>query len=287
MSLLSPPLQAFLAIVQHRTVHAAAAALHMTQTAVTQRIRGLEQRLKITLFVRSRRGMALTPEGEALLQYCLGAQELEGDVLAKLSGHATDAVVQVCISGPSSVMHSRVIPRCVEVLQRFPQLLIHFDISDTRDVLKSLRSGRCQFAILPEAALTREVQYKNLHPEQYVLVTCPQWKNRRLSEIIKSERIIDFNPSDTMTYAYLKHFHLYEHADHDRHYANRIESIALLIAQGTGYGVLTREFCQPYLSSGQLVVLNKEKEYTYQQVMVWYERPEPAAYFKAVIDAIE
>lgn len=286
MSLLSPPLQAFLAIVQQRTVHGAADSLHMTQTAVTQRIRGLEQRLKTTLFVRSRRGMALTPEGEALLHYCLGAQELEGEVLAKMSGSAQDAVVQVCITGPSSVMHTRVIPSCLDVMRQFPQLLLNFDISDTRDVLKSLRSGRCQFAILPEEALTREVKYKPLQAEVYVLVSCPQWKNRRLNEIIKQERIIDFNPSDMMTYQYLKNFHLYEHANHDRHYANRIESIALMIANGMGYGVLTREFIQPYLTSGQLVILNQDKELNYLQVMAWYERPEPPAYFKAIIDAI-
>lgn len=46
MSLLPPALEAFLAIAQLKTVHGAARQLHMTQTAITQRIRSLESRLR-------------------------------------------------------------------------------------------------------------------------------------------------------------------------------------------------------------------------------------------------
>lgn len=42
MSLLSPSLEAFLAVVRHKTVHGAAATIHLMQTAVTQRIRSVE-----------------------------------------------------------------------------------------------------------------------------------------------------------------------------------------------------------------------------------------------------
>ena len=62
MILLDPQLHAFEAIVKTGTVHAAAKLLHLTQTAVTQRLRMLEQKMKTTLFIRSRRGMQLTTE---------------------------------------------------------------------------------------------------------------------------------------------------------------------------------------------------------------------------------
>lgn len=53
MSLLSPQLKAFMAIIDAKTVHAAASILNITQTAVTQRLRNLEAQLKTTLFIRS------------------------------------------------------------------------------------------------------------------------------------------------------------------------------------------------------------------------------------------
>ena len=60
MSLLSPPLEAFVAIVRSKTVISAAKDLGLTQTGVTQRIRVLETQLRTTLFIRSRSGMRLT-----------------------------------------------------------------------------------------------------------------------------------------------------------------------------------------------------------------------------------
>jgi LysR family transcriptional regulator (chromosome initiation inhibitor) len=86
MRLLDPRLKAFLKISQIGTVFGSADSLGLTQTAVTQRIRSLENELGITLFTRSRKGMRLTLEGQALLQYCKGAEELEGAVFSKVSG---------------------------------------------------------------------------------------------------------------------------------------------------------------------------------------------------------
>ena len=84
MSLLSPQLLAFIKIVKHKTVHAAAAEIFLTQTAVTQRIRSLERSLKTTLFIRTKKGMVLTQEGEALLRYCNATIELEEEALSSI-----------------------------------------------------------------------------------------------------------------------------------------------------------------------------------------------------------
>jgi LysR family transcriptional regulator, chromosome initiation inhibitor len=286
MSLLSPPLQAFLAIVKHKTVHGAADTLHLTQTAVTQRIRLLEHKLHTTLFLRSRRGMQLTSEGETLLRYCQATLDLERDALDTIKGAGSEHEIQLTLAGPSSIMHSRVIPQCLPVMKKFKRLLIHFDINDTENRHKDLRAGHCQLAIIQQEDVEREMASKKLAPERYVLVCTVQWKNRKLSDIIKNERIIDFNPSDQMTFNYLKHFDLFDAAHHDRHFANRTESLAYLLTQGLGYGVLTIEFCQPYIAAKVLIVLNRNKIYVNQLALAWFARTEPPKYFSTLINAI-
>jgi LysR family transcriptional regulator (chromosome initiation inhibitor) len=287
MSLLSPQLQAFMAIVRDQTVHNAARHLHLTQTAITQRIRTLERKLTTTLFIRTKRGMLLTPEGEALQRYCQSVKALEGEALSMIRKAAVDRVVELCICGPTSIMQSRIVRQCFPVMQKFPNLLMRFNIADTEDRHQRLRMGHCQFAILKQEHVSLEMQYKPLKPESYVLVCSQQWKNHSLEDIIKRHRIVDYNVDDQLTYDYLKQYGLFELANHERHFANRTETLASLIEAGFGYGVLTEEFSQPYLKQDRLIVLNEKKTYENKMVLAWYDRPTPPKYFSELIDAMQ
>lgn len=286
MSLLSPQLEAFIAVVNYGTVHGAAKEICLTQTAVTQRIHTLEARLKTTLFTRTRRGMKLTSEGEALLRYCNAAKDLEGEALAKIKGAAVDSEIQICITGPTSIMHSRIIPKCCAILPEFPNLLMYFDVNDKENRHLALRTDQCQFAILQVEDVEPEMESKILKPEKYVLVCSATWKKRPLKDIITNERIIDYDPSDKMTFNYLKHFNLFVNARHDRHFANRTELMAMMIKQGLGYGVLAKEFATPYIEQQELAILNNGRIYENEIVLAWYKRPEPPKYFTALINAI-
>lgn len=287
MSLLSPQLEAFVAVARHKTVHAAASALHITQTAVTQRIHTLESKLSTTLFLRTRRGMTLTPEGEALLRYCHAAHELEGEALANIKGAGTETDILVSITGPSSIMRARIMQQCFAVMKRFPHLLVHFDINDFESRIRSLRSGESQLAIIREEDLVPEMESKTLKPERFVLVAPSQWKKRTLRDIIQSEKIIDYDPADQTTFDYLKHFDLFDQIKHERHFANRTDALAMMIVHGFGYGVLTEEFSRPYVEDNELIVLNAGKIYQNKLALAWYPRYEPPKYFSALIQAIE
>lgn len=286
MSLLSPQLVAFIAVSQLKTVHAAAEQLHLTQTAITQRIRVLEGSLKATLFIRTRRGMQLTTEGEALLRYCYAAQALEGEALASIQGSGTEADVALTISAPTSLMRSRIIPRCLPIMQRFPRLLLHFDVDDYENRHQKLRSGQCDFAIVLSSDVSQELCSKPLAPEQYILVGSAAWKGRKLKDIVEKERIIDFNTTDDFTSDYLREYQLLEYAKPGRYYVNRTDNIAYLVTQGLGYTTLSKEFALPYLEDESLIVLNKGQAYNFTPVLTWYNRPEPSDYFTAILDAI-
>ncbi len=286
MSLLSPPLEAFLAVARGKTVHGAAKELGLTQTGVTQRLRSLEGTLATTLFTRSRRGMLLTAEGEALLRYCQASRDLEGEVLAKIQGAGQQAAVQVCITGPTSIMRSRIVPRCTPVLGKFPQLLLRFNITDVETWADQLRTGEAQIAVLPHELVGRELDSKIIQPERYVLMGPRAWKKRALLDIVKNERIIDFDPNDKMSFQYLKKYKMLEHARSDRHFLNNNESLAELVEAGLGYGVFTLEFAERFLKRCQVTLLNDGKVYENPMALAWYPRPSSPDYWSSLIGAI-
>jgi LysR family transcriptional regulator (chromosome initiation inhibitor) len=283
MSLLSPQLEAFLSIAECKTVHGAAKTLGITQTGVTQRIRTLEASLTTTLFTRSRRGMLLTAEGEALLRYCQASRDLEGEVLAKIQGAGERATVHVCITGPTSIMRSRIVPQCKSAMKAFPELLLHFNITDVETWVDHLRTGVAQLAVLPHELVGRELDSKVLKPERYVLMGPRVWRRRSLLDIIKNERIIDFDPTDNMSFDYLKKFKLMGHARTDRHFVNSNESVAEMIESEIGYGVFTFEFAEKFLKRCNVTLLNEGKVLEYPMALAWYPRPSSPAYWSSLI----
>jgi len=60
-------LRTFLEVNQHRHFGRAGEALHLTQSAISARIRSLEQQLGVKLFVRHYHDLQLTPEGSRLV----------------------------------------------------------------------------------------------------------------------------------------------------------------------------------------------------------------------------
>ena len=284
--LLSPQLEAFMAVALHKTVHAGARAIHISQTAMTQRIHGLEQKLKTTLFVRTRQGMQLTAEGEKLLRYCHTVADYSHETLLDMMNAGVESIQRVKISGPSSIMISRIIPRGMKIMRQFPQLYITFDVDDTDNVISMLRTGQSQFALLKPEQVTRDMESKILAPEKYLLVCTRKWKGRKLNDIIQSERIIDFDESDQTSIHYLKQFDLLKYAQADRLFVNRTESLSKMLIEGYGYGVLTKEFGKPFLESNDLMTLNNGKTLDNALTLAWYARPEPPKYFLAIMDAM-
>jgi len=76
--MLARHIQYFLAVAQHQGFTKAAAALHVSQPALSQQVRQLEENLGAQLFDRSGRKTCLTDAGEVYLRYALrAAQELQ------------------------------------------------------------------------------------------------------------------------------------------------------------------------------------------------------------------
>ena len=74
-------MEAFYQIAKTGNFTRAAAALHITQSALSQRIKQLEEELGVTLLIRERSGTVLTTEGERMLRYCQLQSTMEEEML--------------------------------------------------------------------------------------------------------------------------------------------------------------------------------------------------------------
>ncbi len=286
MSLLSPPLEAFWAVVRKGTVQDASYILGITQTGVTQRIRSLEKQLKTTLFIRSRKGMRLTAEGKALLQYVKSSLDNEGMALSKIERAAKDSIIEVSISGSSSILRSRVIPNLTQLKKKFPLLRFRFDLSDVDSNVDKLKGGLCDFALLEQHQVTREMDSKILKAERYCLYGPASWKRRLLSEILQTEAIVDFDRHDQLTFQFLRKYKVADRSTNERHFANSPDALLSAVQYGLGYTVLPEEFATGATQRKEIINLMPGKFLDHKAALAWYPRPQKPTYFEDIIKII-
>jgi Transcriptional regulator len=83
-------LKAFIAVAEQKSFSAAAESLYLTQSAVSKRIKQLEEQLGTTLFDRHNRTISLTEAGEALLPRAQHILDLVSDTELELENISGD-----------------------------------------------------------------------------------------------------------------------------------------------------------------------------------------------------
>ncbi|CDX26367.1 LysR substrate-binding protein [Mesorhizobium plurifarium] len=118
-----PPLdwlRSFEAAARLSNFTAAAAELGLTQAAVSQHIRFLEERLKTRLFARLARGVALSPEGAAYLPHIQSAFATIGNSTSEL--FEPRALQTVSIRAPISFALLVLVPALPDLAKALPQV---------------------------------------------------------------------------------------------------------------------------------------------------------------------
>lgn len=109
-------IKTFLAVAEQRTLLAAATALRISQPTVGRHIDELETATGLTLFVRGRRGMALTEAGLALLDDARAMAKEADHFLLRASGRASEASGPVRITA-SDIVATYVLPPILVALK--------------------------------------------------------------------------------------------------------------------------------------------------------------------------
>ena len=121
-------IQAFVASCQFENFTRAAAALGMSQSAVTRHISALEHRLGVQLFDRGPWGVTLTDQGRAYLQEIRPALEAIVAASNRIHGQSTGAPVRLLVYQSFAVRW--LAPRLAELRQWAPDLNIEFQNFD-------------------------------------------------------------------------------------------------------------------------------------------------------------
>ena len=140
----------FMAVAEKASMTAAANALHLTQGAVSQQVKRLEETLGCSLFERDRGGLRLTPPGERLFGQARKLLALHDEIWAEMTTGAVEG--QVRLGVPPDLVGSHLAPVLRAYADAFPQVELSLVCAPSPELVEALAMGRVDLALVEEAA---------------------------------------------------------------------------------------------------------------------------------------
>lgn len=135
-------------VAKHASFSKAAEQLYMSQSAVSQSIKNLEQALGMPLFLRNSRGVTLTAEGELLFDYVEQALSLLSKAEGELSQRKNLELGELRIGVGDTISRYLLLPQLDRFHKNYPHIKLQIINRTSLDAIGLLKSGHIDLAFV-------------------------------------------------------------------------------------------------------------------------------------------
>ncbi|MEU7787349.1 LysR family transcriptional regulator ArgP [Amycolatopsis sp. NPDC049159] len=226
-----------LAVVDEQSFDAAAAVLHVTPSAVSQRIKSLEQRTGRVLLLRTK-PIQLTSSGQVLIRFARSLAQLEQDALTELGLGSSVRTLSIAVNADS--LATWFLPALAKVPDS-----ICFDLQreDQDHTAALLREGLVMAAVTASPQPVQGCTSVRLGRMRYRAMASPAFITRWLSAAplptsLPTAPVIVFDRKDDLQDRFLRSLTRRRGFTLVRHHIPASESFADAVAAGLGWGMV-------------------------------------------------
>ena len=187
-------LRVFRAVAQEMSFRKAAEVLHLSQPAVSQHIRALEEEAGVRLFDRSRgeghgSQISLTEAGRLLVGYANTAAATMVEAQRALAALNDEAAGELRL-GASTTVAQYVLPRILGAfLRQYPQVKLSLTSGNTERIVEAVAEEKVELGIIEGPAMRRDVKTERMVRDEIVLIVSPNhpWAARTSAAIAPKE----------------------------------------------------------------------------------------------------
>lgn len=232
----------FLSVASHGSLLRAAKSLGISQSALSQSMKNLEQSLGVVLFNRNTRGIVLTEAGRVLYEKAfVGNESFKNAIIETLRMKSFAKMKSFKISISSSLTSLIIAPKILKLQKQFDTNIKFCKHIYQQDVVHLLQTGDFDLVILKENCdfIIKEVEVKKLCEFNYVFVYNPDFfkmSNHVKAEDLENIPIVMKERSGRNDNSWIKY-------SFDKFIECRNDNQCLeMIKNGAGIGVFPKEF---------------------------------------------
>ncbi|MEV7612650.1 LysR family transcriptional regulator ArgP [Streptomyces sp. NPDC089799] len=251
-----------LAVVDEGTFDAAAAVLHVTPSAVSQRVKALEQRTGRVLLMRTK-PVRPTGSGQVVVRFARQLARLERDARAELGIGDGQGPARLPIAVNADSLATWFLPALTRVPQD-PPVCVELHREDESRTTMLLREGQVMAAVTSSPDPVAGCSVRRLGLARYLPVASPAFAERYLGGPLERDLpgapVIVFDRSDDLQDAFTRTLtHGRTGAGPVRHHVPASEGYRDAVAAGLGWGLVPEPQALPLLGSGALVELAPDR----------------------------
>jgi LysR family transcriptional regulator (chromosome initiation inhibitor) len=244
-------LAAFAAVIEQGSFDAAAATLHVTPSAVSQRIKALEQRVGQVPVVREKPCTA-TSAGVPLLRMAAQMALLEAEALAGMGG-VEGAAARIALAVNADSMSTWF----TGVFAELDDVLLDIRIEDQDHSTRLLREGVVMGAVSTERHAVPGCRVEPLGVMRYVPVASPSYLKRYLPDGLTAKAVavapsMAWNRDDALQDMFVRKVFRRDIA-RPQHFVPTAEGFGAAVFAGLGWGMFPDSLAAPRLRDGSFV----------------------------------
>lgn len=272
-------LKVFFTVAGLKSFSQAAQKLHVTQPAVSNQIRSLEEELETKLFIRGKNEVILTKSGQVLYKYAAEILELY-EQMGKKIAEITKVLERELTIGATSIPGKYFIPQIIQQFKKkYPDVEIKTLISNTQNIVQSLKEDILDLCIVSEPVKAGRLFRQKFLKDELVLIVNPnhRWATKNfigIEELINEPLVLREEGSGTRET--IRHY--LEQRDKRLKDFNIIMTlgttgaIKAAVERGVGVGFALKRAIQLELEIGSLKIVPIENLQMYQMFSVLHKK---------------
>ncbi|TMB23784.1 MAG: LysR family transcriptional regulator [Deltaproteobacteria bacterium] len=257
-------LKVFCDVVETRSFSVAASQNFVTQSAVSQQIRTLEERYGRRLLERTRGNVQLTPAGEILYQVSKEIVQRYQDMEAQLQVVAQRVAGTVRVATVHSIGLYELSVQIKRYLKAYPQVHLHLEYSRSNKIYEDALRGQIDLGVVAYPSRRPQITVLPFREDRLVLACPPSHPLARHRQVsirkLQGEHLVGYErdiPTRRETDRILRRYGV------EVRYVmelDNVETIKRVIEIGTGLAILPEPAVRPEVKNKTLVAVHLSDE---------------------------
>lgn len=185
----------FCKVAEEGNISKAAEKLYISQPAVTNTIKKLENDLGGLLFYRKNNGVTLTEEGKHLYHYIKDSIDTINNAEDKFNQYKNIETGMIRIRTGSNNAKKVLYKPLIKFAQDYPNIKIDISAGKPDDSMKMLSLGKIDMVILnmPYESRYNNIEFQEIEDNEYIFVMTPEYKNKNNVKVNKMEDLNNYS----------------------------------------------------------------------------------------------